>query len=230
MSVNEISNFLTKNGWVYFYDHNSPTDKIDVLNKLVNFLNPNEKSHRNWEIINIPEFRSLLLTPTILGVLEKIYKNKNNFNLTSFSTYTVVDSNPIHWHVDYPFSENDLTDTKIPKSVQVNIALTDFTEENGATMFVEGSHKFNRKPTLFEFSEHKCFVVPKGTVMMYFGNLWHSVGVNTTNKPRNILLSNFSSSEYKPLEMWDKKDKRIDKQISENDKDFYVENERVKLR
>jgi ectoine hydroxylase-related dioxygenase (phytanoyl-CoA dioxygenase family) len=66
--------------------------------------------------------------------------------------------------------------------------------------------------------------------MVYVGNLWHTAGINKTNIPRSVLLSNFSKLEYKALDMWDKNDKNIDKQVNDNDTDFKVINGKVLLR
>lgn len=83
----------------------------------------------------------------------------------------------------------------------------DFTEENGATMCMSESG-INK------------FIVSFGTIMMYTGDTYHSVGENKTGKKISILLANFCSTEYEPLQMWNKEDKIINEQIELNDSVF----------
>jgi ectoine hydroxylase-related dioxygenase (phytanoyl-CoA dioxygenase family) len=62
-------------------------------------------------------------------------------------------------------------------------ALDDFTEANGATRLVPGSHRWtDRQPTDDDELVHA--VMPAGSVMFYVGKIWHGGGANTTDRPR----------------------------------------------
>jgi ectoine hydroxylase-related dioxygenase (phytanoyl-CoA dioxygenase family) len=106
--------------------------------------------------------------------------------------------------------------------VQVIIPLDNFTIENGATMYIPYSYLARRYPSIdilksgtFEAADSKneneedknneeenkkpLFVCKKkyllgkvGDVFIYPSTLWHSQGLNITNKPRRALLANFS--------------------------------------
>ena len=55
-------------------------------------------------------------------------------------------------------------------------ALTDFTEENGATRIVPGSHRFDSKP---EYGTHPPSIpaeMSRGSVLVWNGSLWHGGG------------------------------------------------------
>ncbi|MEA2623405.1 MAG: hypothetical protein QOH61_2315 [Chloroflexota bacterium] len=56
---------------------------------------------------------------------------------------------------------------------------TDFTEENGATWVIPGSHKWDdqRKPSR---SEAVQAVMPKGSALMWLGSVYHGAGENRT--------------------------------------------------
>ena len=70
--------------------------------------------------------------------------------------------------------------------VQALWALTDFTEENGATHLVPGSHRLDRMPNPGEQADTIRAVMPKGSVLVYHGSVWHCGGANRTRDERRI--------------------------------------------
>jgi hypothetical protein len=69
-------------------------------------------------------------------------------------------------------------------------AVDDFTEENGATLLVPGSHKWprDRIPEPHEISQG---AMPKGSVLIYFGSLLHAGGANRTDTPRTGIVISY---------------------------------------
>ena len=59
-------------------------------------------------------------------------------------------------------------------------ALTDFTEENGATNVILGSHDWDDDTQPDENSEITHAVMPKGSCMIYLGSVFHGGGRNLT--------------------------------------------------
>ncbi len=78
--------------------------------------------------------------------------------------------------------------------------LDDFTEANGATVVVPGSHKWNppRLPT--KDDPRIQAVMPAGSVMFYVGNLIHGGGANTTDQPRLGVILEYVVSWLRPQE------------------------------
>lgn len=80
--------------------------------------------------------------------------------------------------------------------------LDDFTEENGATRVVPGSHLMGRQP---DHDRDKDVVTigatgPAGSAMVFDGRLWHGTGANIGNGQRKGLLTTFCGPQFRPQE------------------------------
>jgi len=70
-------------------------------------------------------------------------------------------------------------------------ALTDFTEENGATRVVPGSHLADQPPDVGHHYETVAAEMPKGSVLVFVGSLWHGGGANRTDERRVGIAMNY---------------------------------------
>jgi ectoine hydroxylase-related dioxygenase (phytanoyl-CoA dioxygenase family) len=70
-------------------------------------------------------------------------------------------------------------------------ALTDFTEHNGATRLVIGSHCRDSVPELGVDYESVPAVMSKGSVLIWNGSMWHGGGANRTSSRRVGLAMNY---------------------------------------
>jgi ectoine hydroxylase-related dioxygenase (phytanoyl-CoA dioxygenase family) len=69
-------------------------------------------------------------------------------------------------------------------------ALTDFTEANGATRLVPGSHR-RPSPEYGGAYDTIAAEMPKGSVLIWDGALWHGGGANRTGKRRTGIAMNY---------------------------------------
>ena len=79
-------------------------------------------------------------------------------------------------------------------------AITDFTEENGATKMVPGSHLWpeGREPT--DTDEVLTMAMPRGSFAVWLGSTWHGAGQNLTDTPRLGCEIGFNCGWLRPHE------------------------------
>ena len=70
-------------------------------------------------------------------------------------------------------------------------ALTDFTDANGATRVIPGSHKADHSPDLTRSYDSVPAEMPKGSVLIWHGSLWHGGGANHTSERRVGIAMNY---------------------------------------
>ena len=71
-------------------------------------------------------------------------------------------------------------------------SLNDFTEENGGTRVVPGSHRFLRSWHLPGLENWEAAEMPAGSALFYLGSMWHGGGANKSDKPRMGLINVYS--------------------------------------
>jgi ectoine hydroxylase-related dioxygenase (phytanoyl-CoA dioxygenase family) len=70
-------------------------------------------------------------------------------------------------------------------------ALTDFTEANGATRVIPGSHLADHSPDYGAPYDSIPAEMPKGSVLVWHGSLWHGGGANATEQRRVGIAMNY---------------------------------------
>lgn len=79
-------------------------------------------------------------------------------------------------------------------------ALTDFTEENGATRLVPGSHLWDHDPEYGKPYESIAAEMPRGSVLVWHGSLWHGGGANRTDERRIGVAMNYCAGYIRQQE------------------------------
>lgn len=79
-------------------------------------------------------------------------------------------------------------------------ALTDFTDENGATRLVSGTHLADASPAYGKHYESECAEMEKGSVLIWHGSLWHGGGANRTQERRVGIAMNYCAGYIRQQE------------------------------
>jgi ectoine hydroxylase-related dioxygenase (phytanoyl-CoA dioxygenase family) len=89
------------------------------------------------------------------------------------------------------------------QGLNVAWAIDDFTEENGATRIVPGSHRHNRAPTPEDGAYTVALEAPAGSIIVMEGRVWHRTGFNRTdNRNRAGIFGFYTLPIYLPQENW----------------------------
>jgi ectoine hydroxylase-related dioxygenase (phytanoyl-CoA dioxygenase family) len=79
-------------------------------------------------------------------------------------------------------------------------ALTDFTEANGATRIVPGTHLADHSPDYGGDYDSIAAEMPAGSVLIWHGSLWHGGGANTTDDTRMGIAMNYCAGYIRQQE------------------------------
>jgi ectoine hydroxylase-related dioxygenase (phytanoyl-CoA dioxygenase family) len=138
--------------------------------------------------------RDLVVHPRVLGAVDKVLSHSSSFQLHLTQVISIDPGEPaqkIHrdqWaFAFFPF----------PKGYEVSCntlwAMTDFTEEDGATRVIPGSHRFDDRLEL-DAAETIPAEMKKGSVLLYTGSLYHGAGANRSDHTRRGINITYSVS------------------------------------
>ncbi|MGY9012449.1 MAG: phytanoyl-CoA dioxygenase family protein [Rhodobacterales bacterium] len=79
-------------------------------------------------------------------------------------------------------------------------ALSDFTEETGATRVVPGSNRFEQDPEFDHEYETAPLLMPAGSIAFVLGSCYHGAGENRSNEDRVALTINYCNGAMRQQE------------------------------
>lgn len=80
-------------------------------------------------------------------------------------------------------------------------AIDDFTEENGGTAVIPGSHQWGEKqPDSEDIKRQISCEMKAGSAVFFLGTLWHGGGANVSSKPRLAATAQYCEGFIRPQE------------------------------
>lgn len=209
---------LREEGWCVVPDVLAPEQAAAVLERLwaaaeefrrrgrdthMERLDPNASNVRVFELLDIdPVFRDLIRRPIALDMVRTLLGPE--FMISNFTANIArPGSGSMNLHSDQalvvpePWLE--------PWSINVIWCLTDVRFENGATLFIPGSHKVTRLDELGANPAERLrpFEAKAGSIVVMDGRIWHTSGANiTADEDRALLFGYYSRSFLRPQVNW----------------------------
>ncbi|GJM37761.1 MAG: hypothetical protein DHS20C19_11280 [Acidimicrobiales bacterium] len=199
-SVDDLHRAIERDGYVVIEDA-IPSDRLDALTddlaRLERELDarPADNSFEGEATVRLYNLLAhggpwpeVAVHPTVLPLAEKVLGGEILVStLSSIAIAPGETAQPIHADDQVM----PLARPHVPTVCNSMWALTDFTEANGATRVVPGSHLLDHAP---EFGvEHDSIPaeMSRGSILVWTGSLWHGGGANTTDETRVGIAMNY---------------------------------------
>lgn len=168
------------------------TREIDRVerDRQIGFGTSEFEGHHTRRIFNLiahgPAFRELVIHDAMLGMIEAslgegfLLSGTTSMHISPGETAQLL-------HADDGMIS--LPRPHIATMVTTMWALSDFTEKNGATLLVPGSHRTPEMPRPGEQHETICAEMAAGSALILHGSLWHGGGNNTSESVERYGLS-----------------------------------------
>lgn len=148
-------------------------------------------------LVHGPLFEAVATSPAALPVVERVLDHE-----CLLSSLSSIDIGP--GETAQPIHADDQV-MPLPKPHPATVcntmwALTEFTEDNGATRLVPGSHLADTSPDYGAAYESIPAEMPVGSVLVWHGSLWHGGGANRTGSRRVGIASNYCAGYIRQQE------------------------------
>ncbi len=158
-----------------------------------------ERSHRVYSLAGKGSvFLQLAENAHVMSLLDALLlPNFLLSNLQSIRLHPGETAQP--WHTDdtfYPAPRPLST----PLAISVIWALEDFTEENGATELIPGSHRWGTEHPDTREHQEVAAIMPRGSALVFNGALWHRGGANRSHRTRLCISPQYCQAWLRPQE------------------------------
>lgn len=135
-------------------------------------------------------FFDLITEPSILEIIDRILGESAILHLQNgILLFPSIKHNQGAYHRD--FAKNFICTKQL--SINALIAIDDFTEENGATFFLKGTHLFENMPSPTFIADSEIQITaPAGSIIFFDSLLWHRGGTNLTQLTRRAINQQYT--------------------------------------
>lgn len=202
--IHELAEWEKKDGRAHVYDDEGHVQRI-------------------WNLLNKHEIFSELVTcPLIMAAMAWIFDRETPHFKYYLSSFQASVNSPgallQKLHVDTPVPE-----PLPPWVIKANSIwlLDDFTDRNGATEVLPGSHLSPLKPRSEDFGNPDIIkvIAPAGSILFTHGAVWHRAGANQSDADRAVLFASFAASFAREIAAEEDQVKTLDQSILDNASD-----------
>jgi hypothetical protein len=166
-------------------------------------LDPNAANVRVFALLELdPLFRDLIRHPAAIPLVEAVLgEGWMISNFTANIARPGARSMSLHSDQALVVPEPWLA----PWSANIIWCLTDVRGENGGTLYIPGSHRYERRADLPADAPAKLtsIVAPAGSIIVMDGRVWHTSGANVTaDEDRALLFGYYSADFLRPQVNW----------------------------
>jgi len=166
-------------------------------------LDPGGRNVRLYDLLEqVPAARELALHPLVLAWVEALLAG--DALLSNFTGNNALPgSRSMNPHCD----QSTVMPEPWPEMFAINAiwCLDDVDEENGATRYLPGSHRFSRFDDVPADPREgmRAFEARSGSVIVMHGRLWHTSGANRSrDRERWLLFAFYARSFLRPQASW----------------------------
>lgn len=196
--LDQLSQQLARDGYVIL-ESVVPVEQIERIENELHGLLPANGGRNDFEGVKTQRLygviaktfacNPLIEDPLVLGLLDRVLAP--NYLLSQLQAINILpgeSAQPLHYDdAFYPIER-----PRPPFGAATIIAMTDFTANNGATVVIPGSHTWGqRSPTEQECAQAIPVIMPKGSMVLFLGTLWHSGGANSSDSPRLAVTAQY---------------------------------------
>jgi len=209
---------LLDEGWCVVPDVLSPAESAHALARLwaaadawrarghdthISVLDPNAANVRVFDLLDLdPLFRDLIRRPVAMALVRALLgADAMISNFTANIARPGSRSMSLHSDQALVVPEPWLQ----PWSINIIWCLTDVRGDNGATLFIPGSHKVTRREELGAEPGGRLvpFEAKAGSIIAMDGRVWHTSGANiTADEDRALLFGYYSRGFLRPQVNW----------------------------
>jgi ectoine hydroxylase-related dioxygenase (phytanoyl-CoA dioxygenase family) len=150
------------------------------------------EGHSTWRIYNLlvhgELYERIPVHPEVLPIVEGVLDR--GCLVSSLSSIAIGPG-----EIAQPIHADDqlipIAKPHVPTVCNTMWALTDFTEANGATRIIPGTHLADSSPAYGQHYDSIPAEMPKGSVLVWHGSLWHGGGANATDERRVGIAMNY---------------------------------------
>jgi len=158
-----------------------------------------EHSERVYALLaKSPAIAEMIEHPAVLAIADAVLEP--NYLLSAALAINVhTGETPQPWHIDDGAGDLATPKPRAPLGVSAIWALDDFTETNGATEIVPGSHLWNQD-RVPKAGEQIQVCMRRGSVLVFAGSLVHRGGANTSQSTRLAVTPQYCQPWLRQIE------------------------------